>query len=323
LIVSSDKARPFSPGLPVTPSNREGHEKVAMLSEPFLSRHLELANQHVETWKQIDPRQNSLLRKKLMRASREAAREIEKQTREIRIANRLIDNVIGTELRVVKMWGEKINELVETDYAIFCREWEEVQGKKKTAIFVRATSAHLLRMIEHRGNGKAHGARNLHRRRGGIGKSLEGFYTELTRKLREDWKEKLDIEAQELDKQEAAQRRRGLQSAGDLVPPHSPVQPSLASSFVPIAFPFKMPTPKLPQKKVNLSEYLEGARLTDKQHQCASWRLEYGLPVAEIARRLGITRRTVDEHIAAATRKMEEARARTKHLKGKAKSGIR
>jgi len=133
------------------------------------------------------------------------------------------------------MWGQKIDGLVETDYAIFCKEWEEVQGNKKTAIFVRAASAHLLRMIEHWGNSKAHEARNLHRRRGGIGKSLEGFYTELTRKLREDWKEKLDIEAQELGKQEAAQRRRGPQLSGDLVLPHPPVQPSLSSSILPIA----------------------------------------------------------------------------------------
>jgi hypothetical protein len=149
--------------------------------------------------------------------------------------NRLSFNPTGIELRIVKMWGEKINELVETDYAIFCREWEEVQGSKKTAIFVRATSAHLLRMIGHWGSSKAHEARNIHRRRGGIDKSLEGFYTRLTRKLREDWQEKLDIEAQELAKQEAAQRHKGRQAADYLVSQHARVHTSLSSSVVPIA----------------------------------------------------------------------------------------
>jgi DNA-binding CsgD family transcriptional regulator len=327
-----------------------------MLSEPFPSQRLQLSNQQVETWRQIDPRENALLSKKLMRASREAAREIEKQTREIRIANRLVDNVIGTELRVVKMWGEKINRLVETDYAIFFKEWQEVQGNKKTAIFVRATSAHLLRMIGHWGSSKAHEARNLHHRRGGIGKSLEGFYTELTRKLREDWKEKLDIEAQELGKQEAGQRRRGLQLSGDLVRPHPPAQHSLSSSIVPIAVThqdattidpqsdststppihlqaqspvadatadIKTPAPKLPPKKHDLSRYLEVANLTPKQHECASLKWEYEFTVTEIARRQHITRKTVDEHLAAAQKRMGTSRLSEKHARNKAKSGIR
>src|SRR5580692_3871660 len=113
-----------------------------MLSEPFLSQQLQLADQQVKTWRQIDPCQNSLLSKKLMRAHQKAAREIKKQTADIRFANRLSFNVIGTELRVVKMWGEKINELTETDYAIFCKEWE-LRGNKRTAVFVRGVLAQL------------------------------------------------------------------------------------------------------------------------------------------------------------------------------------
>jgi len=281
-----------------------------MLSEPFLSQQLELADQQVKTWRRIDPRQNPLLSKKLMRAHRKAALEIKQQTNQIQFVNRLSFNPTGIELRIVKMWGQKINGLVETDYAIFCKEWEEIQGNKRTAVFVRAVSAQLLRMIKHWGDSAAHGA-VIHRRRTGIDKSkIHRSYGRLTRKLYEDWKERLEIEAGDLNKQETIQARAN-------------VEPSLPSSVVPIAVPSKKPTSKLPQKRFNLSEYLEGARLTDRQHQCASWRLEYGLPVTEIARRLGITRRTVDEHIAAATRKIEEARARTKHLKDKAKSGTR
>ncbi len=44
---------------------------------------------------------------------------------------------------------------------------------------------------------------------------------------------------------------------------------------------------KLPSKKQDLSPYLDPANLTDKQRLYVSLRLEYGLPFAEIARRLG------------------------------------
>ena len=57
----------------------------------------------------------------------------------------------------------------------------------------------------------------------------------MTRKLREDWQEKLDIEAQELAKQEAAQRHKGRQAADYLVSQHARVHTSLSSSVVPIA----------------------------------------------------------------------------------------
>jgi hypothetical protein len=207
-----------------------------MLSEPFLSQQLQLADQQVKTWRQIDPRQNSLLSKKLMRAHRKAALEIKEQTNQIRFVNRLSFNPTGIELRIVNMWGQKINELIETDYAIFCKEWEEIQGNKRTAVFVRAASAQLLRMIKRWGDSAAHGAKVLHPRRTGIDKStIHGSYTKLVRKLCEDWKERLDIEAGDLHKQETAQRRRGLDSAGDFVPPHPPVRPSLSSSVVPFA----------------------------------------------------------------------------------------
>jgi len=93
---------------------------------------------------QIDPRQNSLLRKKLNRANLKATRKIKDLARKIWFENRLNCNPTATQLKVVDMWGEKINELAETDYAIFCREWEEVQGNKRTAIFVRAMSVHLI-----------------------------------------------------------------------------------------------------------------------------------------------------------------------------------
>jgi DNA-binding CsgD family transcriptional regulator len=83
----------------------------------------------------------------------------------------------------------------------------------------------------------------------------------------------------------------------------------------------KMP-PKLPQKKTDLSRYLDGSKLTDKQRECVSLQLEYGMPVAAIARRLGITRKTVDEHIAAANKKFNGMQASEKRSKEKAKTDV-
>lgn len=62
---------------------------------------------------------------------------------------------------------------------------------------------------------------------------------------------------------------------------------------------------KLPAKKTNLSEYMDGAGLTDRQRECFSLKFEYGLRVSEIVSRLRISRKTIDEHIAAAQRRIE------------------
>jgi DNA-binding CsgD family transcriptional regulator len=70
--------------------------------------------------------------------------------------------------------------------------------------------------------------------------------------------------------------------------------------------------PKLPPKKQDLSVYFDRAPLTERQRECLSLRLEYGLTVSQIAERLGITRKVVDEHIEAATRKLDNARVNDK-----------
>jgi DNA-binding CsgD family transcriptional regulator len=62
---------------------------------------------------------------------------------------------------------------------------------------------------------------------------------------------------------------------------------------------------KLPAKTTDLSKYLEGAELTERQRECFSLKFEYGLRVSEIVIRLGLSRKTVDEHIAAAKRRIE------------------
>lgn len=62
--------------------------------------------------------------------------------------------------------------------------------------------------------------------------------------------------------------------------------------------------PKLPAKTTDLPEYMDGAGLTDRKRECFSLKFEYGLRVSEIVSRLRISRKTVDEHIAAAERRI-------------------
>ena len=69
---------------------------------------------------------------------------------------------------------------------------------------------------------------------------------------------------------------------------------------------------KLPAKQTDLSRYMDQAQLTDRQRECLSLKLEYGLPVTAIAERLHIHRKTVDEHIDAANKRIELAKIRAK-----------
>jgi DNA-binding CsgD family transcriptional regulator len=76
---------------------------------------------------------------------------------------------------------------------------------------------------------------------------------------------------------------------------------------------------ELPEKQTDLSNYFDQAQLTDRQRECVSLKLEYGMTVTDIADRLGITRKTVDEHVEAAERKIEIARARERASKQKSR----
>jgi DNA-binding CsgD family transcriptional regulator len=69
---------------------------------------------------------------------------------------------------------------------------------------------------------------------------------------------------------------------------------------------------ELPAKKADLSRYMDQAELTERQRECFSLKFEYGLAVIAIAERLHIHRKTVDEHIEAANRRMQIAKLRDK-----------
>jgi hypothetical protein len=63
---------------------------------------------------------------------------------------------------------------------------------------------------------------------------------------------------------------------------------------------------KLPPKKDDFSELFDYCKLSEKQRNAASLRLEYKLSVSQISKRLGITRPAVDKRLALARKKMNE-----------------
>jgi DNA-binding CsgD family transcriptional regulator len=71
----------------------------------------------------------------------------------------------------------------------------------------------------------------------------------------------------------------------------------------------------LSTKKHDLSRYLDSPKLTVRQRDCLSFKLEYELPVAEIARRLNCNRKTVYGHLEAGERALQ----RDKYLEQRAR----
>jgi DNA-binding CsgD family transcriptional regulator len=72
-------------------------------------------------------------------------------------------------------------------------------------------------------------------------------------------------------------------------------------------------------KKQDLSRYFDAASLTDKQYECASLHWEFGIPKAQIARELGLHRKTVDQHLQAASAKMRSSGGHEKMRKASSK----
>jgi predicted DNA-binding protein YlxM (UPF0122 family) len=75
---------------------------------------------------------------------------------------------------------------------------------------------------------------------------------------------------------------------------------------------------RLPVKRSDFSEIFDQAKLTDAQRQVASLKYEYGLPVAEIARRIGRHRSAIQERLDRANSKMNSTRAAQERQKRRA-----
>jgi hypothetical protein len=64
----------------------------------------------------------------------------------------------------------------------------------------------------------------------------------------------------------------------------------------------------LPDKKRDMSTYLDGAKLAPRQREIASLVLERGMKVGEVAKYLGLHRSTVAEGFTSASRKIDQSR---------------
>jgi DNA-directed RNA polymerase specialized sigma24 family protein len=73
-----------------------------------------------------------------------------------------------------------------------------------------------------------------------------------------------------------------------------------------------------PIKRNDFSEDFDQAKLTDAQREVASFRFEYELSIAEIARRIGRHRSAVQERLDRATSKMSGTRAAQERQKRRA-----
>ena len=72
-------------------------------------------------------------------------------------------------------------------------------------------------------------------------------------------------------------------------------------------------------KVVDFSNAMLAAQLTNKQYDCYSLANEYQRPMTEVEQRMGITRKTIHEHIAAAEKAMKKLTLREYRAKTAAK----
>jgi predicted DNA-binding protein (UPF0251 family) len=75
---------------------------------------------------------------------------------------------------------------------------------------------------------------------------------------------------------------------------------------------------KLGPKKFDVSRYIDGVKLTEKQREVYELRFEHQLSKTAIAKRMGIHRSTVDEHLALAGTKVDRHHGKASRQKASA-----
>jgi len=143
-----------------------------------------------------------------------------------------------------------------------------------------------------------------------------------SREITEEYKRTHGGEAPTLEYVMGETVRRAKKLVADSLPGTPPPKTLPPPESEIAAAPHTQVSKKLGAKQSDLSDYIDGARLTTRQRECISLRLEYAWSVSDIARHLGIARKTVDEHLATAVKKIDQRRANDKHAKNKAKTGV-
>ncbi len=241
----------------------------------------------------------------------ELAEEIRTQTKadesRIRFENRLNLNSNTVPSLILKIKVERADEYARREYEIYCSVWQ-TQGHVKSAAFVRAVCAHIVQMLGVRANSIASEFSRL-----AISANLPDSLTTAhlnsldlrMRQLQGRWQRRLEIEAKECEHGERREKLASARVSESAVPP---IETAQEASFSEKGSTRKRPG--LGPKKQDLSQYLDSAKLTQRQHECMSLCFEYDLKLTEIAHRLGIDRKTVEEHLALAKAKLEKQTAR-------------
>jgi hypothetical protein len=201
-------------------------------------QHTVLARQAVYISQRVNPRNNPLIGRKLRLATEQLRKNIKKALADIRFDSRFNLNETGVERAVKQVWEEKVNDYAGKCYEIFCHHWN-LRGEKKTSAFVRVALDLLLPHIKQLGQSAAHEASRRHIARGTIGISPAESYEASALAICERWKEKLDIEAGDLEIAAASSKtglERKLVSTGELAASAETLRPSPEGSEATLQF---------------------------------------------------------------------------------------
>jgi len=189
---------PLKPEIPKINKAARISEKQMMPPRGLPRQQADTGPQAVYIWRRIHPRGNRLIFDKIRLIDEELKQEFEKARAEIRFANRVNLNKTGVEIAVSEMWEEKVDSYVGKCYEVYCHHWN-LLDEVKTSAFVRVVLDILLPHIEQLGRSAARAACRAHRRMGSIGTSLAGSYETSARRISDQWRTQLEIEARELD----------------------------------------------------------------------------------------------------------------------------
>jgi hypothetical protein len=166
-----------------------------------LNKFTSTAMQVIEVWRQLDPKQNRLIKLKTQAAAKQLRKEINAERGQIRFRNRgnLNSGTLAREIFAMEL--RKINDWATQYYSICCEVWE-LRGHKKSAALVRTIHTHLLRkLIAARKSSVAHEAQRSACAMGRfhIARLRIESFKRSADQLGRDWAEKIEIEALELE----------------------------------------------------------------------------------------------------------------------------
>ena len=121
------------------------------------------------------------------------------------------------------------------------------------------------------------------------------------------WELKWKSEQSEYGSVAVPEHRKGIQEdaiQGDASVSNGQKRMKMKGNATPYRTPFQGLKPEM--KTVDFSDVMLAAKLTDKQYDCYSLVKEYQRPMNEVEQRMGITRKTIHEHITAAENAMRK-----------------